>query len=196
MLHVLNSDATLRVFQRACLPGDVLVWRDILVEGPAAPPAVRAPYLAERLGIDAQENVAGRQEEAAALEGSADHDEVVLWFERDLFCAVNLWFLLDWSAARDGAAPPLSLVFPDEVPGVGDFRGLGTLEPERLPSSSRAARTSRTRRARSDAGSGRLGRARTRGASSRCSPSRRRRSPSSAQRSAATSRASPRSSAA
>ena len=133
MLHVLNGDATFRVFQQACLPGDVLVWRDILVEGPAAPPAVRAPYLAERLGIDAQEYVAGRQEEAAALEGSADHDEVVLWFEQDLFCAVNLWFLLDWSAARDGAAPPLSLVFPDEVPGVGAFRGLGTLESERLP---------------------------------------------------------------
>ena len=50
MLHVLNSDATLRVFQRACLPGDVLVCRSILAEGPAAPPAVRAPYLAELLG--------------------------------------------------------------------------------------------------------------------------------------------------
>jgi hypothetical protein len=95
----------------------VLVWRDILVEGPAAPPAVRAPYLAERLGIDAQEYVAGRRQEAAALEGSAGHDEVVLWFEQDLFCAVNLWFLLDWSAARDGAPPRLSLVFPNEVPG-------------------------------------------------------------------------------
>jgi hypothetical protein len=100
VLHVLNGDATLRVFQQTRLPGDVLVWRDILVEGPAAPPAVRAPYLAERLGIDAQEYVAGRRQEAAALEGSADHDEVVLWFEQDLFCAVNLWFLLACASWR------------------------------------------------------------------------------------------------
>jgi hypothetical protein len=31
-------------------------------------------------GDATQEYVAGRRQEAAALEGSADHDEVVLWF--------------------------------------------------------------------------------------------------------------------
>jgi len=90
VLHVLNGDATHRVFEQTHLTGDVLVWRDILVEGPAASPDARAPWLAAHLGIDAEEYVRGRREEAAALAATARHDEVVLWFEHDLFCAVNL----------------------------------------------------------------------------------------------------------
>ena len=62
MLHVLNGDATHRVFEQTHLTGDVLVWRDILVEGPAASPDERAPWLAARLGIDAEEyEAAGRR---------------------------------------------------------------------------------------------------------------------------------------
>ncbi len=132
MLHVLNGDATLHVLARAGIAGETLVWRDILVEGPPAPPSDRAPYLASRFGIDAREYLRGREAAARALEAARAHDEVTLWFEQDLFCAVNLWFLLD-RLAPGGARPRLSLVFPA---GTGDgpgFRGLGALEPSRLP---------------------------------------------------------------
>jgi len=37
MLHIVNGDATLTRLAPAALPGDVLVWRDILVEGPVEP---------------------------------------------------------------------------------------------------------------------------------------------------------------
>jgi hypothetical protein len=134
VLHLLNGDATARVFARTGLAGDMLVWRDILVEGPVATPGERAPWLAEHLGIDADAYVRGRREEAAALAAAERHDEVVLWFEQDLFCAVNLWFLLDWFAARGGSPARLSLVFPNEVDGVDGFRGLGTLDAWRLAS--------------------------------------------------------------
>jgi hypothetical protein len=59
MLHVLNGDATATVFAAAGLPGDVLVWRDILVEGSvtvewtaADALATRTTVLAERLAVD------------------------------------------------------------------------------------------------------------------------------------------------
>ena len=131
MLHVLNGDATHRVFEQTHLTGDVLVWRDILVEGPAASPDARAPWLAAHLGIDAEEYVRGRREEAAALAATARHYEVVLWFEHDLFCAVNLWFLLDRFSARGRTPPRLSLVCPSHVDG---FRGLGTFDAASLRS--------------------------------------------------------------
>jgi len=134
MLHVLNGDETRRVFERASLAGDVLVWRDILVEGPvtaetAAVPALdaRVAFLAERLAIDRETYARGAREQAAALEAARGHDEVVLWFEQDLFCAVNLWRLLDWFARRP-PVPRLSLVYPS----TEDSKGLGALEPERL----------------------------------------------------------------
>ena len=134
MLHVLNGDETRTAFEAAGLAGDVLVWRDILVEGPVTPdgdavPALdaRLSFLAERLAIDRETYARGAREQASALEASRGHDEVVLWFEQDLFCAVNLWRLLDWFARRP-PAPRLSLVYPS----TDEIKGLGALEPSRF----------------------------------------------------------------
>jgi hypothetical protein len=134
MLHVLNGDAAQAVFARAGLPGAHMVWRDILVEGPVvasrdAIPALdaRLPFLAERLGIDRETYARGAHEQARALDAARAQDEVVLWFEQDLFCAVNLWRLLDWFAAH-APALRLSLVYPS----TDDLHGLGSAEPERL----------------------------------------------------------------
>ncbi|HEX6209946.1 MAG TPA: hypothetical protein VF136_04165 [Methylomirabilota bacterium] len=133
MLHVLNGDATLAVFDRAGLPGERLVWRDIVVEGPA--PAIahtrraeRAAYLAQRLAIDAADYTRGIEAQTAHLAAAPDHDEVVLWFEQDLFCAVTLWSLLDW-LTRHATGARLSLVYP-ACEGV--TRGLGAMEPADL----------------------------------------------------------------
>jgi hypothetical protein len=134
MLHVLNGDETRRVFERAGIAGDVVVWRDILVEGPVngdgdAVPALaaRAAFLAERLAMDRERYARGAREQADALEAARGHDEVVLWFEQDLFCTVNLWRLLDWFAGRP-PAPRLSLVYPS----TDEAKGLGAEEPARL----------------------------------------------------------------
>ena len=134
MLHVLNGDETRTVFERAGLPGDVMVWRDILVEGPVdagsdAVPALdaRVAFLAERLAIDRDTYARSARTQADALDAASGHDEVVLWFEQDLFCAVNLWRLLDWFARR-APATRLSLVYPP----TDDLKGLGAAEPQQL----------------------------------------------------------------
>jgi hypothetical protein len=148
MLHLLNGDATAAVFAPAGLPGAPAVWRDILMEGPvsagAATPAAmpgRVPYLTERLAIDAEEYGRVSREQEAALARAEAEDEVVLWFEQDLFCAVNLWFVLSRLAPRPPAR--LSLVFPptDTTPGLGArapadlvalFAGRRPLDPETI----------------------------------------------------------------
>jgi hypothetical protein len=133
MLHVLNGDATATVFERAGLEGERLVWRDILVEGPiaavddAAALKARAEFLAARLGLDRATYIERVHEQARGLEAAPKHDEVVLWFEQDLFCAVTLWRLLDWFADH---APDtrLSLVYP----AIEDAAALGGREPAEL----------------------------------------------------------------
>src|SRR5262249_23517253 len=101
------------------------VWRDILMEGPADGDAdTRAAWLAPRLGVSRDTYANGWREGLATLARAKEHDEVVLWFERDLFCATNLWFVLTrLEAAR------VSLVFPAVD---ADFRGLGTLDPRQF----------------------------------------------------------------
>jgi hypothetical protein len=134
MLHLLNGDATAAVFAATGLAGERLVWRDILVEGPVAvgdatPAALaaRARWLAGRLGIDRAGYERAVREQAAGLARALGHDEVVLWFEQDLFCAVNLWSALDWFA-RHAPATRLSLVYP----AVGRVKGLGAMPAARL----------------------------------------------------------------
>ena len=120
MLHLLNGDATLALFP-STLPGHRIVWRDIMVEGPAVDDgAARAAWLAPRLGVTPAEYEQRWREGQAALALAAADEEVVLWFEQDLFCAVNLWFIV----ARLPPATPLWLVFPPLDDG---FAGLGTL---------------------------------------------------------------------
>jgi hypothetical protein len=124
VLHLLNGDATAAVFPDA-LPGERAVWRDILMEGPAdADPETRAAWLAPRLDVTPEAYVRGWREGQATLARAKEHDEVVLWFERDLFCAINVWFVLSrLDAAR------VSLVFPEVT---ADVKGLGALESARF----------------------------------------------------------------
>ncbi len=73
-----------------------------------------------------------RQEEVLA--SSAEHEEVVLWFESDLFCQVNMLYVLDWFARREIGNTKLTLICIGEFPGRPNFRGLGELNPEELAS--------------------------------------------------------------
>jgi hypothetical protein len=130
---VLSGDEAARVFAGAGVPGERLIWRDILVEGPVTADetpeslAARAAWLAERLGIDAAAYRRMVREQAAGLGAAREHDEVVLWFEQDLFCAVNLWWILDWFG-RHAPALRLALVYP----GTDDVKGLGAMTAAQL----------------------------------------------------------------
>jgi hypothetical protein len=115
VLHILNGDATADVFDAVGAPGTRLVWRDILVEGPLGAEGTaeaRARYLAARFGIDPTTYAREFTTARSALASASHEDEVVLWFEQDLFCAVNLCFLLDQLARRPPAR--LTLVWPGE----------------------------------------------------------------------------------
>lgn len=61
----------------------------------------------------------------------AEYEEVVLWFEFDLFCQANYLFLLNWFS-RHAPDTRLSLVSPGSHPEVDPFYGMGQLSPEQL----------------------------------------------------------------
>src|ERR1019366_8546509 len=61
-----------------------------------------------------------------------NHEEVVLWFEHDLYDQLQLIQILDWFAAHDGADLPLYLICVGSYPGVPKFSGLGQLTAAQL----------------------------------------------------------------
>ena len=68
------------------------------------------------------------------LEAFADYDEVVLWFEHDLFDQLLLIRHLDWFSRRDLGRTKLSLICIGEFPGFEPFHGLGQLDADQLTS--------------------------------------------------------------
>src|SRR3979411_993588 len=141
MLHIYNGDSAAGTARNSAIPGEHLAWREALVCGPA--PAglspdefrrVRADHLAGSYGVSVEKCEAELRAQEATLSRFSDHEEVVLWFEHDLFCQVQLIFLLNWLAQRDLGQTKLSLIFIGEFPGIADFRGLGQLNESQLSS--------------------------------------------------------------
>jgi len=131
MLHITNGDSAVEGIQDAGVVGDVLAWRDALHEG--AVPAdlsldalreVRARSIADRGWAPYQELLEDFARRDATLEAFKDHDEVVLWFEHDLYDQLQLLQLLDWFAGRDAGSTTISLITVSEY--------LATLTTQRL----------------------------------------------------------------
>jgi hypothetical protein len=137
-LHVANGSCTTALIEAAGIPGARAVWADPLHAGPvpadlpdAALVDVRARYLAgSSSDIDAvrQELLGWR----AAVSDAASYDELILWFEHDLFDQLNLVQLLDWMREHVSASPRVSLICIDRFPGRPRFKGLGELTPSEL----------------------------------------------------------------
>jgi hypothetical protein len=139
MLHVTNGDETVRRIRDAGLGGDALAWRDVLHEGPV--PAdlaedeldeVRARFIAESGWAPYETARAAFAEREVALTGALEGDEIVLWFEHDLYDQLQLIQILAWFAQRPASADRLSMVCIGSFPGVERFVGLGQLTPEQL----------------------------------------------------------------
>ena len=141
MLHIYNGDATADTAKNANIPGEHCVWREALVCGPAPGHLPESEFLKVRANhlaadyvepVEKCESELRRQHEALAT--FSDHEEVVLWFEHDLFCQINLIYLLHWFAETDPGETKLSLICIDEFPSVQIFHGLGQLNEAQLTS--------------------------------------------------------------
>lgn len=128
MLHITNGDNSVAMLRRAGIQGDMLPWRDVLHEGPVPAglsleelSAVRSRYISDQGWGPPEEVARSFAERDAVLAGSDAHQEVVLWFEHDLFDQLQLIQLLDWFAGRPSRRAALSLVSTSTY--------LGTLSP-------------------------------------------------------------------
>jgi hypothetical protein len=134
-MHVTNGDAVVPELAAAAgvEPAEVVVWRDVLHEGPVpaglgaeALAEVRARHLAARGWTDERTALAMFRERDARLAAHPDDAEIVLWFEDDLFDALQLAQLEDRLAGRAGPVSRVHLRHPPR----GDLRAaLDAREP-------------------------------------------------------------------
>jgi hypothetical protein len=138
MLHITNGSSV--SLGETGIGGEVLVWRDSLPDGPVphgldldALTQVRAGFLARFFDIDRGEVLEDMTERNVTLRAWRDHEEVVLWFEHDLFDQLQLIQLLDYFASENDAAGRVSLVQADTYLGCLPAEKLAELFPSRQP---------------------------------------------------------------
>ena len=115
--------------------GKILPWRDVLHEGPvpalelAALSQIRVKFLASRGWGALPALHASFAARDRTLAGFGAYDEVVLWFEHDLYDQLQLAQVLSFLADKAQSEDCISLICIDRHEDVMPFRGLGDLMP-------------------------------------------------------------------
>jgi hypothetical protein len=137
IVHVCNGDSTADTLSLADLPGEIRVWADALDQGPLLPVGDADHYRArgEFWAARGMGNAADQAQKLAdydkGIDEAAGAEELILWFEHDLFDQLALVRMLS-RLARRGLPKQLTIVSIDRHPEVPNFIGLGQLKPEQL----------------------------------------------------------------
>ena len=128
-LHVTNGDSTVPGLRGTGITGPILVWRDVLHEGPV--PNLPDAELRQLRASFLDTPVASFIERDTTLAAHRDGN-YVLWFEADLYDQLQLIQIL--ARLRELAVAPrqITLICVGEYPGIAHFGGLGELRADQL----------------------------------------------------------------
>jgi hypothetical protein len=133
---VTNGESAGNTLRQTSLGGAVLPWQDALHEGPV-PAGSRRGLLRTRAaflsgcGWGSSRAILSSLErrDQQLLRALRDRQQVVLWFEHDLYDQLQLLDILALAAAADGSP---ELIVVGSFPGKPAFRGLGELTADQL----------------------------------------------------------------
>jgi hypothetical protein len=118
------------------IKGDILTWQEMLCEGPTAEVIdsdeffnVRREFLNEFYNIEVNEEEF--RNEISILSHLEPYSEIVLWFEYDLFCHINLIAVISLIQQKN-VKLPLYLVCSGRVEGEKELKGLSELTSQQL----------------------------------------------------------------
>lgn len=138
ILHILNGDSALEGFNQTGLDGDVMVWREVLSEGPLQQDissgsfwSARAKWIGQNFSEDQDHYQHKVIDELGKL--NAGYEEINLWFEFDLHCQVNLLGVLQMlNQKTDMSAPAIYLICLADCIQFNNARGLGELNGDQF----------------------------------------------------------------
>jgi len=94
--HILNGDALAHSFPEAKIEGEVIVMREALIDGDLSGNTLENFWQsrANHHGSSVAEYHQTIVKEFEKIIAAPDQSEFNLWFEFDLFCQVNMWFVI------------------------------------------------------------------------------------------------------
>lgn len=135
-LHITNGHSLTNFLNDIDIKGDFLTWQEMLCEGPTTEIIdsdeffqSRTQFLLEFYDIEVNEEEF--RSEISILNHPDKFSEIVLWFEYDLFCHINLMAVVSLIYQK-GIKLPLYLVCSGRVEGEKELKGLAELSSAQL----------------------------------------------------------------
>ncbi|MCM4156800.1 DUF1835 domain-containing protein [Gramella sp. AN32] len=136
-LHIVNGDSLASQMNELNLEGKVIIWRELLCEGPTRKTidaeffSQRKKFLYETYEISDQHYEDRFISEIEKLRDYNDYDKVVLWFEFDLFCHLNMLAAINF-IGENKENVPVSLVCSRKLKGEKELKPLSQLSLKEL----------------------------------------------------------------
>ncbi|MBD0401051.1 hypothetical protein [Flammeovirga sp. EKP202] len=127
--HILNGDSSFEIWKKNNFEGTSIVFREMLVEGDCFGPLFtlsffesRTSFLNSNFNISSDEYARILHDELQQLNHLKPEDEIVLWFENDLFCQVNLMAILAFITQNSFVYDKISIINTDKNKGLGEYK--------------------------------------------------------------------------
>lgn len=135
-LHITNGTNLTNYLERENYEGEMLTWHEMLCEGPTEKMIDTASFFKKRKAFletvySVEYDILKVQSEIKKTNYVNKYQEVVLWFEYDLFCHINLIAAISLLKQK-GIRIPISLVCSGRVDNEKDLKGLAQLTPTQL----------------------------------------------------------------
>ncbi|MEN8789574.1 MAG: DUF1835 domain-containing protein [Flavobacteriaceae bacterium] len=137
-LHITNGDSFTERLKGLNLKGDIITWREMLCEGKTETNVgsesfwkTRFDYLHKHYKISKAWFVEKTLKEYRSLCNHKQQDQIILWFEYDLFCQINMLAVLSWLKTHRRYAQ-ISLVCSGDEDETDKMFGLNDLSDEQL----------------------------------------------------------------
>ncbi len=103
LLHITNGDSFTARLQKLPLTGDIITWREMLCEGKTLCNVgsesfwkTRFEFLNKNYKVSKSWFIEKTLKEYRSLCNHKQQDHIVLWFEYDLFCQINMLAVISW----------------------------------------------------------------------------------------------------
>lgn len=135
-LHITNGDTTSDYIKELGIPGAIITWREMLCEGRTVAKVgtedfwkTRFHFLNSAYQISKKLFIEKTLKEYRSLCNQKNDAEIILWFEHDLFCQINMIAVISW-LKKNKKGQPIFLVSSGDVSGHKERLGLGELSSE------------------------------------------------------------------
>jgi len=119
-LHITNGDNTTLALQKLKINGDIITWREMLCEGKTTIDVgsesfwkSRFDFFSRNYKITKTHFINNTLKEFRNLCNHKYQEEIILWFEHDLFCQINMIAVISWLKKHRSNAT-IALVCPEK----------------------------------------------------------------------------------